>query len=605
MSAGSVVEPDSIPPSGAGSGVSLGRELALGIALAALFVASRGYAFGIDDHAIHLAYIDRARDPGFLPGDPMLALAPKHPSFLFALFGWLSSLMPMSLLFGIAQGLSVLAAVLGLRALARSLWPGQGSEWISLVAIAAFIVPHPVGGGITDFDTMFLPRGATYGPLLYALSLCVRGRWAVAFALIGFVFLFHATTAAHAAALAGGILLSQARERWAALLLGPVIFLAAASPLLFMMIKSGGSGIPSPAPADWIAGVKLHYPGHHFEQGFVLASYFLASALGVTLGILASPWRGAGRVLAGCLIAVSCLYLIGIVGNYKLHSPITIALHVFQSGRLLDALAMLGLSRWAWCGFRISRRAGTLRLFLLTLYVLDGTLRDLHPGGDYPADLHYLVVTLFVLLAEIVALVMTVDGQLVGRRAARKSSAIEAPATVAGNMPGKSLAWALLGLAAVCATLSPDRLWMPTGREGPGSAVMAWSSRHLPSDAVVLLPPYMINQPVTAFRHFAQRRCIGTWKDGGEGTFDLAFQRSWNAYVQDAFGDPTKAGDSYLDMLDRLDTEFQTMPAAKLSWLAAKYGADHVLREANAPALPFPVVYRDGEYVLYRMKLEE
>lgn len=587
----------SVEDAGLAAAPSTLREIAVVAALTAAFVLARGYVFGVDDHAIHLAFIERERLPGFLPGDPMLEVASKHPSFLFDLFALLSSWFSLEASYFTAYVLSVFAMLFGLRALARALWPDQATEWVAIVAVAGMFVPHAVGGGIDNFDPLFLPRVASFGPLLLALALCVRGRIVPAFATIGVVFLFHATTAAHTAALAGTACLFRGRERLRDLPVGLIVFLTAASPLLYLIVKSGASGIPTPAPETWIDAVKLHYPSHHFESGFVVATHLVCAGLGIALGILTSPWRGAGRLLAGCFAGGLLLVMVGQVGNGVLRSPITISLHLFQVGRMLDALALLSFGWWSLCCFRRSLTGGVLSLFVFAAYVFRSALYDLHPGGDYPAGLHYLIVSVLVATVLLVAVVITIDGMLAARRA---PPAKECGAMAAAAIPSPFVAYGLLLIAIVAAALNPDRSWHPTGRDQPGYTMMRWADARLPLDAVVMIPPYM-SKPIAAFRYFGGRRIIGSWKDGGEGTFDLEFQMRWARYMHDAFGDPRRSGDDFMHGLQRVLRQYRSMPAQRVRMLAAAYGATHVVREAVSPPLPFPVLYRDGDYVLYRL----
>jgi hypothetical protein len=46
-----------------GRGAALAGEYAIVAAVTAVFVLLWGYSFGTDDHAIHLAFIERIRDP--------------------------------------------------------------------------------------------------------------------------------------------------------------------------------------------------------------------------------------------------------------------------------------------------------------------------------------------------------------------------------------------------------------------------------------------------------------------------------------------------------------------------------------------------------------
>ena len=247
------------------------REVLLGVALTALFLLGRGYVFGTRDHAIHLPYIERAIDPGFLPGDPMLEVAAHHPSFFFPTVAWLTRFASLETIYFVAYVLSVFAMLVGLRSLARHLWAGPAGEWAAAMAVAGVFVHRYVPGSIENLDAMFLPRVASLGPLLYALSLGVRRRYLAAFTLTGFVFLLHATTASHTAFVLWMGCVFAGQTRWRSYFIGPAIFLVMASPLLLMMAWQGGPGVPTPAPENWIQALKLHWPFHHFPRPWVVA----------------------------------------------------------------------------------------------------------------------------------------------------------------------------------------------------------------------------------------------------------------------------------------------------------------------------------------------
>lgn len=576
------------------------KALAIAAVLTAVFILVRGYSFGIGDHAIHLPFIQRAADPSFLTGDAMLALAPKHPSLFFEAFGLLARLIPIEPLCFAAYALSTFTMILAVRALAYALWPGPGARWVAALALAGVFVPHNVGGGIGNFDPLFLPRVASLGPLLFALVLCVRGRFLWAFALIGIVFLFHATTAAHTAALAWMACAFYGRDRIRDLVLGPLVFMAAASPLLFMMAQAGGSAIPTPAPAEWLAALKLQFPLHHFESVFVIASHALSGGLAVLLGILCSPWREQGRMLAGFLAGVLVMFAAGLVGNYILHSPFTIQLHVFQAGRMLDVLALVSLGWWTFVCFGRSSRIGLLSLIPTAAYVFRTPLYELHPAGDYPSGLHYVIVSFVVVTLLVTAVVVTIDQKMMP---VQRDNA-PGPEGKAAH-PRFGIALGVLMVAMLAAAVSTGGSWQVTGKGLAGYRMMRWADAALPADAVVLVPPYL-EEPVAAFRYFGGRRILGSWKDGGEGTFDYAFQMAWAGYVEDAFGRNVEAGTTdYPQLLRKVIREYHALSAERFDAIAGKYRVTHAVREADSPKLPFPELYRDDEYVLYRLQPDE
>ena len=201
-------------------------------------------------------------------------------------------------------------------------------------------------------DPLFLPRVASLGPLLYALSLGARGRYHTAFALTGVVFLLHATTASHTAFMLWTACALGGRANLRACLLGPVLFLAAAGPLLVAMAIHGGPDIPTPAPEAWIQSLKLHFSFHHFRSPIVLAQKIVPAVLAILLAIAVSRWRGAGRVLGGYLVGALVLLAAAGLGNWLLASPLTIHLHLFEVGRMLDYLAVIGLGGWTFVAAR-------------------------------------------------------------------------------------------------------------------------------------------------------------------------------------------------------------------------------------------------------------
>jgi hypothetical protein len=588
---------------------NLGREFAIVAVTTAVFMLVRGYGFGIDDHAIHLAFIERAKDPGFLPGDPMLAMAPKHPSAFFSLIAALSAWVSIETIYFAGYLLSTFAMLFALRMLAHSLWPGRGAEWVAMFALAGALVQRSVAGGIDNFDTLFLPRVLSLGPLLLALALCVRGKSLWAFALTGIVFLFHATTAAHTAVLLWMACLFCGRERIRALLFGPGVFLLAASPLLVAMAMAGGSGVPTPAPAAWIDAVKLHYPRHHFEAPFIFAMHALCGSFAVLTGILSSPWKGAGRLLAGFLAGVLLLFAAGLVGNNLLYSPYTIQLHVFQAGRMLDYLALVSLGWWTFTCFRHSMVIGSLSLIPGAAYVFSTQLSYLYPIGGLPASVHYVLVMSLILLLIVAGVLMTLALRFTRKAATTDRTIGDGDGDLIavapdGRRPSPRLTIVLAAslFAIVTMTAGSIARWDFAGTGLAGYRMMRWADAELPADAVVVVPPYL-TQPIVAFRYFGRRRIVGSWKDGGEGTFDHAFQMYWAEYMQDIFQlqVSVKAND-YGRLLRRVNHDYETMHAEDFRAIAGKYAATHVIRVAVSAPLPFPELYRDDDYVLYRIE---
>jgi hypothetical protein len=581
-----------------GRSSTLAGEFAAVAAMTAFFVLLWGYNFGADDHAIHLAFIERLRDPGFLPGDPMLAMAAKHPSVFFPLMAWLSSALSIETVYFGAYLLSTFTMLFGLRMLGRSLWPGAGANWGFALALAtAVLVPRIVAGGLTNFEPILLPRVLSLGPLLIALALCMRGQTLLAFALTGLMFLFHATTAAHTAALVWMACAFCGRERLNALGLGPVIFLIVASPLMIMIIAANGSGIPIPAPVEWIDAVKLQYPFHHFDTPFVLVMQLLWGTLAVLMAILCSPWKGAGRILAGFLAGVWVLFAVGAAGNNVLRSPQTIQLHLFQVGRLLDYLALLSVIWSVNVCFQKSKLFGMAALLPALTYIFSTLI---FAAAGLPGTLGFTIAAYVVLAVMCAGVLMMIAIRLT------RSDDAAAPALRPAPPLARTLGISVLivGIAAVIGIKAADSSsshWRYDGTRLTGYPMMRWADAHLPADAVVMIPPYLF-QPVASFRYFGRRRIVGSWKDGGEGTFDYGFQMQWAEYMHHVFKLPVAVDPAeHPAMLERVNHDYHRMPTAGIAAVARKYGATHVVRESGAPPLQLPLLYHDRDYALYRI----
>jgi hypothetical protein len=534
-----------------------------------------------------------------VPGDPMLAMAAKHPSLFFPLMAWLSNAVPIEVVYFGAYLLSTFAMLFGLRMLGRSLWlPGAG--WVfALVLAVAVLVPRSVAGGLANFDPLFLPRVLSLGPLLIALALCVRGQPLLAFALTGLVFLFHATTAAHTAMLIWMACAFCGRERLRALVLGPLIFLLVASPLLIMIVAAGGSGIPTPAPAAWVDAVKLQYPFHHFDTPFVVVVHALWGTLAVLMAILCSQWKGAGRMLAGFLAGIWVLFAAGAVGNNLLRSPQTIQLHLFQVGRMLDYLALVSVVWSVYACFRRSKLFGVAALLPALTYIFSALIVYLNDISGLPIALHFTRASYVVLAIMLAGVLMMIAMRLTRPDGATMPEPRAAP-PLAKTVGISAL---IVGIAVVVGIKASESSahWDHDGTRHTGYPMMRWADAHLPADAVVMIPPYL-SQPVAAFRYFGRRRIVGSWKDGGEGTFDDAFQMRWAEYMRDVFELPMAVDPvDHPEMLERLNRDYHRMSTDEIAAVARRYGATHVVRESGAPPLLVPQLYRDRDYALYRI----
>lgn len=131
-----------------------------------------------------------------------------------------------------------------------------------------------------------------------------------------------------------------------------------------------------------------------------------------------------------------------------------------------------------------------------------------------------------------------------------------------------------------------------------------------PSTYRVAIPPYLF-EPLTSFRYGARRQVVGTYKDGSEGSFSLAFAYEWKRRMEalcdcKPFNLPPEVeqqgGDALFQGLHSILEGYRRADAARFRQLAAGFGATHAVVEARGAVEPgLPLLYADDEFKLYRI----
>ena len=107
-----------------------------------------GYSIGLADHFIHLPYLLRVMDPGYLRGDLLVETAKHHISLFWMLQAPVVETFGLEPTYLVLQLVSWLVMLAGLVSLARTLVPaehGRLAGW--LACIPAVLVPIVFGCG--------------------------------------------------------------------------------------------------------------------------------------------------------------------------------------------------------------------------------------------------------------------------------------------------------------------------------------------------------------------------------------------------------------------------------------------------------------------------
>ena len=339
-----------------------------GLAYAALAVVANGYLFGVDDHAVHLVFLDLVQHPESLDGD-LLAKAVAHHHSLF----WTLQ-APFADALGVAQWtcvlylLSLVATGAAIYHLAIRLWarPATAALSLLLLAPAQFAL-----GGVDTLDPLLLNRTVVLPLELLAIALLYGGRPLLCFAALGLAANLHVPSAsAVAAALIG--------SQWTVLrggprrdLLAPLLCPLLALPVILPWLSGLGTGIASMVvdppwravlearmahhlfaaswhPGEWarmafwlaLGGTALSLKEQKRARRFVLtviaglsgwavlAGVLLGDWLGISLALQLEPWQAFRCVTILCAMA-------GVAAVVELPRR--------GVPRLLVALALLGL----------------------------------------------------------------------------------------------------------------------------------------------------------------------------------------------------------------------------------------------------------------------
>jgi hypothetical protein len=575
-----------------------------------VFLASallgNGYSIGLIDQFIHLPYLLRAMDPGYLPGDLLVESAERHLSLFWILQAPLVEtfgLEPTYLVIHLASWLMMLA---GLVSLARALAPaehGRLAGW--LACIPALLVPVAFGL-IPSFDNLVLNRTLVMGGELFALALAIRGRGFRSFLLLGVLVNIHATTAVHTAAFAGCLLLVRA-DRWRQIARAFAGLVIGALPLIVMTLAQRGADASAVGLdyAAWREVVELHFPFHHFVAW--MDSRAAASLIIATVALVAA-WRKTGNPAWASMLAAMLVLAVGnLVATEVLHLRIGTVLHLYEAARLLTYLSFVA----APVVF-IATRADSRLTWVASIGLLAAVIA------------HGLLSQQFSVVYDSACMVLAVASAAV--LSVPTAHAVRQPRRLP---PAWSALVAALALSAFASHLRVDdgfgyrvtdvrrsEYWSRsefTPFDSPlsmdvinGMTLMRWARENLPVDAIVVTPPFFMH-PLGNFRFHARRSLLVTHKDGGEATFDPVFAQRWRERMEAILGEipapPAYSLDGFSARLRELHRRYHDGDEARFRSLRTRFGATHGLcpRAARCGALDFPVVYEDAAWRVFEI----
>jgi hypothetical protein len=584
-----------------------------------------GYEFAAGDHAVQTPFIKHILNPNLYPNDPMIATSSAYTSFFPHFIAILIKVFRnMEIIYFTVHLVSMFLFMLVIYILSLQLFDSQIVAVISLIFMfSKKLALGKSGIHYTSMDHTF----ALFPLTLFGIWFFLKERKAIAFAVVGFAFDFHALTATYAFSMLAfwtfldGIGKSwryyrdedssiDIRKIWLRDTLLPIgMFVAFALPtLIWSVLKSGG-----PITDEWVRLLRIRSSHHSFPFAWSkehYVNYLLFLAFGA-LGLCHPPAKRFHSKIMTFALAIGVLCGIGVIFAEYHPLKIILRLQLFRSTAYLTVFCLIYISNYivsSWTKSGIHKIAVVLTFFtlffflsyyslavlVLFLYVLvewvlpnrgEGSphfgillfvlfalvLRVYCPHSNFPSKINLDAITGFLrkLFEDRLLVILLCLGIILALKD-RISVGILQKATIA----------AVALILAFYVIPSSFTRFHPASRSKTGWIdVQLWAKENTSIDATFLTPPYK-----QGFRTFSERPIVVDWKDGTQQYFDTEYAYEWWERVQ---------------MVGGNTRNYDKMSEQEYAEVAEKYNASYLIVPADR-TLGMRKVYANKEYAVYK-----
>ncbi len=247
--------------------------------LSAIAITFIGYRFGTFDQTFHIPFLKTYANPALYPTDPIVELRWQNYSFFWH---GLQPFYELDLHFGfdepyILQTVMFLAHVFCTYLTFWAIWVLSetlfNNPLTSLLAVCSFLVYHMGQSVFPLIEFSLLNRTFALPFVLFSLTLQLQKRTWLAFGLLGLLFNLHIITALFGLAmLACDCLLNWRQVGWKKIVIGPLIFILMALPVLLWKAGSGDAPTDLSIRPDWydfIVRSVLYHLYQYWGVGFL------------------------------------------------------------------------------------------------------------------------------------------------------------------------------------------------------------------------------------------------------------------------------------------------------------------------------------------------
>lgn len=541
-----------------------------GLFLAATIVtiAFLGYHFGTGDQVLHIPFLKQAADPSLYPNDSFFELRHQHYSYFWYAFVpvYRAGLLEITL-FGVHCAATYLA-FWALWTLSDELF---GNPLSSFLGVVAMIFPHVGFAGWPVFEFSLLNRTFVFPWLLLALTLFLRGRYWLCFALLGLLYNLHVLSVNFALAM---VLLASVMEwrrvGWRNLAVGLALFVVCALPVLIW--KGSQSPIDLSLRPAWLDLVARSTLANIFYLvapiGYVLLGTVsgLASLVLFFIARRAAPSPRHDRVLTWFVVAVIIIVTVALLTQWL---PVTILVQSQISRAGVFALVPAYLSFAHMLAVRRPQRLSQRAEWWL-LY-----------GGLAGSVLAVVPVILWALQ------------RWLRPGAARLAS-------------GMAVYGGMLVITVIVALRL--HLWAPGlhvfAPRTPWVEAQLWARDFTPKTAVFIAAPHYWWLYDSSWRVFSERSTVAELADLLEIAFTPEYLDEWRPRYEALVPGALEAYQG--DLMANWDIgarAFYGLSDEALAAAARQHGASYlVVDNKQSPSRPWPVVYTNTQYTIYDLR---
>ncbi len=535
---------------------------------AALFtIAFIGYHVGTFDQAIHIPFLKKYADPSLFPNDPFFDLRFQHYSYFWFLF------LPFYKL-GVLETAMFLAHV-GTTYLAFwALWTLSDllfhNPLTSLFTVLVFCIPHIGFAGFPVFEFSLLNRTFVLPFLLWGLIWFLRGRYLLAFALIGLMYNLHVVSVNFVIAMfLFDCLLEWRKIGWRNIALGLGLFVLCALPVLLW--KFGTSHADLTPRREWFDIIAR---GTLYNLFFLIAPYphiivVTLSGLGaVALFFIARARRPSPEYD-------------GTVTNFVYAALIILAVQVVTAEAY--PITLIVQSQII--------RAGLFILLFGYVYFAHYIVQRWQAGEASSVETGILAtVTVTSPLPPLTLVIWTIQRFVASPRWRTGLASAGFVALFAGSL----------------VIAYQYRIWAPGIFIFPHAS--AWYQAQVcardntPRDTLFITPPEKWWLYESEWRVYSERSTVATHSELLEAAFAPEYMAYWRPRFNDvAPGALDKFAGDFFANQRTVAAAFYSLSADDFHRLAAKYGAAYLVVE-KPHIYAFPLVYENKGFIIYDLK---